>query len=87
MSAPEARLIDHFGKDSVMACYYVGIYSDRVLLGKGQLHNLLPDGRLASPENFPLLVKRGFTSSLLSEKFAQRVPVSGLVPLSVASLA
>jgi len=29
-------------------------------------------------------IERGFTSSLLNEKFTWRVPISGLVPLSLA---
>ncbi|XP_067933968.1 large ribosomal subunit protein mL44-like [Watersipora subatra] len=31
---PEPRLIDQFGQETLMACYYVGIYSDKQLLGK-----------------------------------------------------
>lgn len=31
---PEPRLLDQQGADTVMACYTVGIYSDKILIGK-----------------------------------------------------
>ena len=32
---PEARLLWSSGKETLLACYHVGIYSDRVLIGQG----------------------------------------------------
>ena len=31
---PEPRLLDQQGQNDVMACYTVGIYSDKTLIGK-----------------------------------------------------
>ena len=31
---PEPRLLDQQGQNDVMACYIVGIYSDKTLIGK-----------------------------------------------------
>lgn len=32
---PEPRLLGQFGQDTLVSCYYVGIYSDKELIGKG----------------------------------------------------
>ncbi len=33
--APEARLLWASGKETMLACYHVGIYSDQELIGQG----------------------------------------------------
>ena len=35
---PEARLLWSSGKETLLACYQVGIYSDRQLIGQGMCH-------------------------------------------------
>ena len=32
---PEARLLWSSGKETILACYHVGVYSDRELIGQG----------------------------------------------------
>ena len=32
---PESRLLWAAGKDTMMACFHIGVYSDRELLGQG----------------------------------------------------
>ena len=32
---PVPRLIDQFGQETLVACYYVGIYCNQQLIGKG----------------------------------------------------
>jgi len=34
---PEARLLWVSGKETLLACYHVGIYSDKELIGQGKL--------------------------------------------------
>lgn len=36
MAEPETRLIGQLGQASYTACYYVGIYSNKELIGKGK---------------------------------------------------
>ena len=33
---PESRLLWAAGKETMMACFHVGVYSDRELVGQGQ---------------------------------------------------
>ena len=35
---PEARLLWSSGKETLLACYHVGIYSDRELIGQGKCY-------------------------------------------------
>ena len=35
---PEARLLWASGKETILACFHVGIYSDKELIGQGQYH-------------------------------------------------
>lgn len=34
---PIPRLIEQFGQETLVPCYYVGIYCDQKLIGKGML--------------------------------------------------
>ena len=38
MGEPVSRLLWVSGKETILACYHVGIYSDKELIGQGKLH-------------------------------------------------
>lgn len=39
LTIPEPRLLGDCGKNSVLAAYHIGLYSDKTLIGKGNLFN------------------------------------------------
>ena len=38
---PEARLLWSSGKETILACYHVGVYSDREIIGQGTTYNYI----------------------------------------------
>ena len=53
---PEARLLWVSGKETLLACYHVGIYSDKELIGQGKATHRKNFIFLFVPQNFLITV-------------------------------